>query len=138
MAAERLGGRGRAVRRELRALPASLQPGERVLALARGWWDMRGGLVVASDRRLLLLTRSLVPRRPRKRELSYARLASVARRVNGDRVWLRLDGGDSVLSLELAPAGAGQELAQLVASRAGFRRVDTLPAPIYRPGDFVG
>jgi hypothetical protein len=58
--------------------------------------------------------------------------------VDGDRVWLRLDGGDGVLSLELSPADAGQALAQLVAWRSRFRRVDTLPAPIYRPGDFVG
>jgi hypothetical protein len=138
LAAERLGRCGRAVRRELRALPASLQQGERVLALARGWCGMRGGLVVASDRRLLLLARSLPLRRPGTRGLAYAQLASMAGRVDGDRVWLGLDGGGSVLSLELAPADAGQELAQPVAWRAGFRRVDTLPAPIYRPGDFVG
>lgn len=138
LAAQRLGRRRRAVGRQLRVLPGSLQQGERVLTLARGWWGMRGALVVATDRRLLLLARSLPLRRPRKRELAYAQLASVAGRVDGDRVWLRLDGADSVLLLELAPADAGQELAQLVAGRAGLRRVDTLPAPIYRPGAFVG
>ena len=138
LAAERLGRRRRAVRRQLRVLPGSLWRDERVLMLARGWWGMRAGLVVATDRRLLLFARSLPLRRPRTREFAYAQLASVAGRLDGERVWLRVECGDSVLSLELSPADAGQELAQLVARRAGFRRVDPLPAPIYRPGDFVG
>jgi hypothetical protein len=135
---ERLGRRRRAVRQELRTLPDFLQRGERVLALARGWWGLRNGLVVASDRRLLLLQRSGLSRRPRMRELGYAPLASVAGRVDGDRVWLRLDSGEGMLSLELAPGDAGQQLAQVVAWRAGFRRVDTLQPPIIRPGDFGG
>lgn len=137
-AVERLGRRRGAVRGGLRALPDCLQEGERVLALARGWWGLLGGLVVASDRRLLLLARSVPFRRRRTRELAYAQLASVAGRVDGDRVWLRLEGGDSTLSLQLAPADAGQELAYLVARRAGLRRVEALPAPIYRPGDWFG
>jgi hypothetical protein len=138
LAVERLGRRRGDVRGGLRALPGSLQEGERVLTLARGWWGLLGGLVVATDRRLLLLARSVPLRRRRTRELVYAQLASVAGRVDGDRVWLRLDSGDNTLSLQLAPADAGQELACLVARRAGLSRVDALPAPIYRPGDWLG
>jgi hypothetical protein len=98
---------------------------------------MRGGLVVASDRRLLFLSRPLFPRRPQTLEVAYARLASVAGRVDSDWVRLRRQFADSTLWLQLAPADAGQELAQLVAWRAGFAGVDVLPAPLLRPGEFT-
>jgi hypothetical protein len=64
-------------------------------------------------------------------------LASVAGRADGDGVRPRLQFADSTLWLELAPADAGQELAQLVAWWAGFAGVDLLPAPVLRPGEFT-
>jgi hypothetical protein len=136
IAAETLGRRRRVVRRELRDLSGLVRPPERVFTMARGWWDGQGGLVVATDRRVLLLSRPLL-RRARVRELRYARLARVGKREHGDQVSLELTTADESIWLEVAPASRGAELAELVARRSTLGNVHELPEPIVRPGDFM-
>lgn len=134
IAAETLGRRRPGVRRELRALSRLVRPPERVFTMARGWWNLQGGLVVATDRRLLLLSRPLL-RRARVRELPYAQLARVGKREHGDQVRLELRTADESIWLEVAPASRGAELAELIARRSALRHVHHLPEPILRPSE---
>jgi hypothetical protein len=134
IAAETLGRRRRVVRRELRDLSGLVRAPERVFTMARGWWDLQGGLVVATDRRLLLLSRPLL-RRARVRELPFARLARVGKREHGDQVRLELTTADESIWLEVAPASRGAELAELVARRSAVGHVHDLPEPILRPSE---
>jgi hypothetical protein len=134
IAAETLGRRRRSVRRELRDLPDLVRPPERVFTMARGWWGMRGGLVVATDRRPLLMFRPLL-RRVRVRELPYARLARAGKREHGDQVTLELIAADESIWLVLAPASRGAELAELIARRSALGHVYHLPEPILRPSE---
>jgi len=89
---------------------------------------------VATDRRLLLISRPLL-RRARVREFPYARLARVGKREHGDQVRLELATADESIWLEVAPAARGAELAELVARRSSLGQVHHLPQPILRPSE---
>ena len=114
IAAEKLGGWRLGVRGELRSLPRFLHAGERVVSMALGsLGHWRGRLLVATDRRLLLVNKCpLCP--ARCEEIPYERIRSLSATPKGGGCALSLDVSGETVTVQVISAERGDELARLL------------------------
>ena len=129
LARDKIGFLRHGVRGELRGLAKNLGSGELVLSMglaAAGW---KGRLIVATDRRVLLLSKW--PLRPiRCDELPYEQLTSVSvDETSQSKVALVLTAGGEAQSWQILPPALAAELAKLAGERIGAEKVSVKRVP---------
>jgi len=128
IAAEKLGGWRLGTRGETRSLPPFLHAEERVVSMAvgtLGTW--KGRLLVATDRRLLLVSK--LPLRPARCEaIPYERIRSLSATPKGGACELRLDVSGEPRTVNVIPAERGDEFARLLSGPSAAENVSIEPS----------
>ena len=124
IAKDKLGRWSLGVRGELRALRGALEDGEQLQTLGVGVAGVKGRLLVATDRRLLLVGK--MPLRPARVErFAYEEVESPLATFDEDgytKLSFTASGGEQ--SFQIMPTKRAFELADVIAERVGAEKAD--------------